>query len=257
MTAERNDQRTTLVDAGFERRTFLTTAATGLAAGLMTAAPLARAQQQASATRLEIATESFAQAHEPKPLPFDAATLNGLSARLIESHWSNNYGGSVRTLNDTKKRLADALAANDTPPFVYNGLKREHLMRTGSVVLHELYFDNLGGNGNADAAARTFVASGFGDFSRWETEFRRIAAGLGGGSGWVVLGYNRHLATLENYWLADHMHFPASTEPLLVMDMYEHSYQMDFGAAAARYIDAFFNNINWERVLARVDVIRV
>jgi Fe-Mn family superoxide dismutase len=257
MTTQRNEQHAILCPTEPGRRTFLTTAAAGVAAGLVAAAPLARAQDPESGGRLEIRTESFAQAHQPKPLPFDAAALNGLSARLIESHWSNNYGGSVRTLNDTKKRLADALAASDTPPFVYNGLKREHLMRTGSVVLHELYFDNLGGNGTADAAARAFVGSAFGDFSRWETEFRRIAAGLGGGSGWVVLGYNRHLATLENYWLADHMHFPASTEPLLVMDMYEHSYQMDFGAATARYIDAFFNNVDWERVLARVDMIRV
>ena len=62
------------------------------------------------------------------------------------------------------------------------------------------------------------------------------AAGLGGGSGWVVLGYNRQFETAENYWMADHMHSPATTVPLLVMDMYEHWYQMDFGAAAARYI---------------------
>ncbi|HLF12178.1 MAG TPA: Fe-Mn family superoxide dismutase [Gammaproteobacteria bacterium] len=248
-------ERLTHATADLERRTFLTAAA-GVAGGLLAVAPLARGQDRESGTNgLELRAESFAQAHEPKALPFDAAGLNGLSARLIESHWSNNYGGSVRTLNDTKKRLAEALAASDTPPFVYNGLKREHLMRTGSVVLHELYFDNLGGNGAADADVRTLVGSAFGDFSRWEAEFRRVAAGLGGGSGWVVLGYNRHFATLENYWLADHMHFPASTEPLLVIDMYEHSYQMDFGAAAARYIDAFFNNINWERVLARIEAI--
>jgi Fe-Mn family superoxide dismutase len=257
MATQRNEECATLapIEATLERRTFLTAAASaGLAAGLVTIAPHARGQAQGSA--LEISSEAFARAHEPKPLPFDAASLNGLSARLIESHWSNNYGGSVRALNDAKGRLADALAATDTPPFVYNGLKREHLMRTGSVVLHELYFDNLGGNGTADAAARAFIGSAFGDFARWETEFRRIAAGLGGGSGWVVLGYNRHFATLENYWLADHMHFAVGAEPLLVMDMYEHSYQMDFGAATARYIDAFFANIDWERVLARVDAIR-
>jgi Fe-Mn family superoxide dismutase len=204
---------------------------------------------------LQFRSEAFSEAHELKELPFDPASLDGLSAPLIESHWSNNYGGSVRTLNETKRRLAEALAAADTPPFVYNGLKREHLMRTGSVVLHELYFENLGGNGSADADARAFIGSAFGDFGRWETEFRRVAAGLGGGSGWVVLGYNRHFATLENYWLPDHMHFPASTEPLLVIDMYEHSYQMDFGAATARYIDAFFRNVNWERVIARMESI--
>jgi Fe-Mn family superoxide dismutase len=237
-----------------DRRTLLKTTAAGIAAGLAAAAPLARAQDRAAI--VQVRAESFAQAHQPKPLPFNSSSLNGLSMRLIDSHWSNNYRGSVRALNETKKRLADALADRDLPPYIYNGLKREHLMRTGSVVLHELYFDNLGGNGRADAAGQSWIGSAFGQFDRWETEFRRIAAGLGGGSGWVILGYNRQFGTLENYWMADHMHSPASTVPLLVMDMYEHSYQMDFGAATAQYIDAFFNNINWETVLERIESLR-
>ena len=68
-----------------------------------------------------------------------------------------------------------------------------------------------------------------------------------------VRGLRSPVGTAENYWLADHMHFPAMTVPLLVMDMYEHSYQMDFGSAADQYVDAFFNNINWETVLSRID----
>lgn len=234
-----------------ERRTVLGSAAAiigGLAAGTA-----AHAQEPSG---LALETQPFNQSHELRPLPFDASSLDGLSRQLIESHWSNNYGGSVRALNETNRRLADALAADDVPAFVYNDLKREHLMRTGSVVLHELYFDNLGGNGRPDADARMLLGSAFGSFDRWEREFRRVAAGLGGGSGWVILGYNRHFGTLENYWLADHMHGPATTEPLLVIDMYEHSYHMDYGAATARYIDAFFNNVNWETVLSRVEAIR-
>jgi superoxide dismutase, Fe-Mn family len=230
------------------RRELLKKSAMGIAAVVM-AAPAA-AQERTGAAQVK--AEAFAQVHQPKPLPFNSASLNGLSQKLIDSHWSNNYGGSVRALNETKRRLADALTDRDLPPYVYNDLKREHLMRTGSVVLHELYFDNLGGNGRADDTARSWIASGFGEFDRWETEFRRIANGLGGGSGWVILGFNRQFGTVENYWMADHMHSPAMTVPLLVMDMYEHSYHMDFGAAAGQYIDAFFNNINWEAVLARI-----
>lgn len=109
-------------------------------------------------------------------------------------------------------------------------------------MLHELYFENLGGNGRADDAARAWLGTAFGQFDRWEAEFRRITNGLGGGSGWVILGYNRQFGTAENYWMADHMHSPAMTVPLLVMDMYEHSYQMDFGAAAAQYVDACLNS---------------
>lgn len=240
--------------ADLNRRHLLATTAAGIGAALVAASPI-RAQDRAGT--VQVRAEAFAQAHQPKPLPFNSASLNGLSQRLIDSHWSNNYGGSVRALNETKRRLADALADRDLPAYLYNELKREHAMRTGSVVLHELYFENLGGNGRADDAAQRLLAAGFGDFGRWESEFRRIANGLGGGSGWVILGYNGQFGTLENYWMADHMHNPAATVPLLVMDMYEHSYHMDFGSAAAQYVDAFFNNINWERVLDRMEALRL
>lgn len=236
------------------RRALLERTALGIGGGLMAAATPAGTAASAPDSLRRAAVTAFSTSHQLAPLPFDAAKLKGLSQRLIESHWSNNYGGSVRALNDINQRLSGALADPDLPAFVYNDLKREHLMRTGSVVLHELYFTNLVGGGSAaPATVRTRLADAFGDFDRWETEFRRIAAGLGGGSGWVVLGFNRHLDTLENYWMGDHMHAPADTQPLLVLDMYEHSYHMDFGAAAARYVDAFFDNINWEVVAGRLE----
>lgn len=238
------------------RRSLIRGAVAGVTAGVLCVPGIAHAQSATESGGLRIDAGAFDQTHELRPLPFKAAALKGLSARLIESHWSKNYGGSVRALNATNKRLAAALTDPELPAFTYNDLKREHLMRTGSVVLHELYFDNLGGDGKAPADARRLIASAFGEFDRWETEFRRIAAGLGGGSGWVVFGYNRHFRALENYWMADHMHSPATTVPLLVMDMYEHSYQMDYGAATARYIDAFFANINWDRIMARIEAIR-
>ena len=112
----------------------------------------------------------------------------------------------------------------------------EHTYADDSEDIFGRFFSNNG----------TLVGESFGSFDRWEVEYRRVAAGLGGGSGWVVLGYNRHLECLENYWVADHMHCPVDTTPLLVLDMYEHSYHMDFGTAAKRYVDAFFANINWE-----------
>jgi len=123
-------------------------------------------------------------------------------------------------LSVVKKHIMEALADNDTPAFIYNELKREQLLRTGSVVLHEFYFDNLGGNGIAGAAERNMLAKAFGSFDISETEFRRIGAGLGGGSGWVVLGFNTHTRQLENYWLADHAHGAAAPILILVMDMY-------------------------------------
>ena len=195
---------------------------------------------------------AFEYQHLPLPLPFDAAKLNGLSERLIQSHWQNNYGGAVKALNAVRSRLTLALGDESTPPYVYNGLKREQLVRTGSVILHELYFGNLGGDGKAPGDLRTRIGSAFGTFDAWKSEFRQIGEGLGGGSGWVVLGYNAHLKILENYWMADHSTHAAGTHPVLVMDMYEHAYQMDYGAAAAKYVDAFFANIQWDVVASRL-----
>jgi Fe-Mn family superoxide dismutase len=196
---------------------------------------------------------AFQASMTPRPLPFDPARLDGLSEKLIRSHWENNYGGSVKALAAVRARLAQAAGDADLPPYVYNDLKREHLIRTGSVVLHEIYFDNLGGSGRPGAKERGAIAAAFGSFDAWEAEFRRIGAGLAGGSGWVMLGLNEHTGQLENYWMADHATAPASTRPILLMDMYEHSYQMDFGAAAARYIDAFFRNVQWEKVAQRLE----
>jgi Fe-Mn family superoxide dismutase len=205
----------------------------------------------------EAPAPAFAAGTELKPLAFDPARLNGLSERLIRSHWENNYGGSVRALAAVKQRLAAAAADTELPAYLYNEIKREHLLRNGSVTLHEYYFDNLGGNGQAGANDRTRIAAAFGSFDAWESEFRRIAAGLGGGSGWVVLGYNTQTRLLENFWMADHAHAPAATQPILVLDMYEHSYHIDFGAAVAGYIDAFMQNVNWETVGARLEALPV
>ena len=201
---------------------------------------------------MSVSFNAFEYEHLPLPLPFNAAQLNGLSERLIQSHWQNNYGGAVKALNAVRSRLTRALGDESTPPYLYNGLKREQLVRTGSVILHELYFGNLGGDGKAAGDLRSRIGSAFGTFDAWESEFRQIGQGLGGGSGWVVLGYNAHLKILENYWMADHSTHAAETRPVLVMDMYEHAYQMDYGAAAAKYIDAFFANIQWDIVASRL-----
>lgn len=217
-----------------------------LAAGLAREAPAAEPAPAAGGGAFDLQ-------RAPAPLPFDPKKLNGLSEKLIQSHWENNYSGAVKALNTVRGRLTQALADANTPPYVYNGLKREQLFRTGSVVLHDLYFANLGGDGKADAAARTRIAASFGTFDAWEAEFRKIGNGLGGGSGWTVLGYNRGLGVLENYWMADHATGPIGVTPVLVMDMYEHAYAMDYGAAAAKYIDAFFTNIQWDAVSQRLE----
>ena len=201
----------------------------------------------------EAATLVFQGKHQIKPLPFDAAKLKGISEKLIKSHWENNYSGALKALNVIEQRLAVMLKDKDTPAYLYGDLKREELIRTGSVVLHEQYFANLGGNGKADGNALKMIEKWFGSYENWENEFKKTANSLSGGSGWTVLAFNEHTREMHNYWQADHAHNPPFSRPLLLIDMYEHSYQMDYGAAAAKYIDAFMQNVNWEEVNRRVE----
>jgi Fe-Mn family superoxide dismutase len=214
-----------------------------MGAGLAAAAAGTPASAQAPAP-----APAFAGNHKPVPLGFDPAKLPGLSERLIRSHYDNNYIGSVRTLNMIEGRLAAAMADKDLPPVVYGGLKREQLHRTGSVILHELYFGALGGDGAAAGDVHKAIASAFGSFAAWDGEFRRTAMSLAGGSGWCVLAWNLHTASLHNYWAWDHMHQPVASVPLIALDMYEHAYHMDYGTAAARYIDAFMANLDWQEI---------
>jgi Fe-Mn family superoxide dismutase len=233
--------------------TLLAAAATGEARAAEAAAAPAAAAPGAAAGGLAEAP-AWSAPHQPMPLPFEARSLKGISEKLIRSHHENNYTGAVKALNLVRGRLLQATTDNAATPYLYAGLKREQLLRTGSVVYHELYFSNLGGSGPASAALRSSLARSFGSYDAWETEFRRIAAGLAGGSGWVVLAWNPTLRLFENYALWDHSMGVSGSRPVLVMDMYEHAYQMDFGAAAAQYIDAFFANIQWDAVAARLAV---
>ena len=126
---------------------------------------------------------AFRGQHQPKPLPFDASKLRGLSEKLIKSHWENNYSGAVKALNVVEQRLASMLTEKDLPPYIYGDLKREELVRTGSVVLHENYFANLGGDGKASGKALDLIKDWFGSYEQWEVEFKKTANSLGGGSG--------------------------------------------------------------------------
>jgi Fe-Mn family superoxide dismutase len=206
-------------------------------------------------TSQTVAVDAFRGQHQPKPLPFDPAKLKGLSEKLIRSHHENNYTGSVKALNLVEQHLAALAKEKDLPAYMYGDLKREELLRTGSVVLHEQYFANLGGSGKADGNALKLIEKWFGNYAEWEAEFKRTANALGGGSGWAILAWNNHTKELHNYWAGDHAHNAPFSTPVLVLDMYEHSYHMDYGAAAAKYVDAFMQNVNWDEVNRRVEAV--
>jgi len=188
--------------------------------------------------------------YEAAPLPFKPPRLNGLSERLLASHYENNYGGAVRRLNAIGEDLA-RLDWATAPTFVINGLKREELIAANSMILHEAYFDSLGGAGDAAGDLATAFERDFGSVQRWRREFTAMGKALAGGSGWVLLTLSERDGRLRNVWAADHTHTLADGRVVLALDLYEHAYHLDFGAKAAAYVDAFMGNIAWERVEGR------
>jgi superoxide dismutase, Fe-Mn family len=189
--------------------------------------------------------------HAVTPLPFKPPRLDGLSERLLASHYENNYGGALRRLNAIGRRLA-ALDVANAPVFELNGFKREELVAAGSVILHEVYFDALGGAGGdptGDLVAA--IERDFGSLAAWRAEFTAMGKALAGGSGWVVLAWSARLGRLVNHWAADHAHALPGGVPVLALDMYEHAYHLDFGAGAAAYVDAVMRNLHWERIAGR------
>lgn len=179
-----------------------------------------------------------------KPLSCDPARIKGMSERLIVSHYENNYGGAVKRLNAIDEQLA-ALDFAKATGFLINGLKREQLIATNSMILHEVFFDGLGDQSAPSAMLRDALARDFGSFERWQSEFVAMGKALGGGSGWVLLAWSPRDRKLVNRWASDHCHTLAGGTPILALDMYEHSYHMDFGAKAASYVDTFMEAIRW------------
>jgi Fe-Mn family superoxide dismutase len=189
----------------------------------------------------------MATPYAPQPLPFDPTKLTGLSEKLLRSHHENNYTGAVKKLAGVRSELAAVTA--DTPGYVLHGLAQgEHAFKH-SVVLHELYFGNLVGGGSKGSTTAKWLSDHFGGAAAWAQRFRA----LGGGSGWAIVGLDLHEKVPRMYTAADHTQGMSSGLPLLVLDMYEHSYHMDYGTAAARYIDAFFANLHWEEIDRRTE----
>lgn len=185
-------------------------------------------------------------------------TLNGISARLIESHYENNYGAALNRLNVISQEIEQFDFSNASDQSLAR-LKRDEIAALNSTLLHELYFASLGGDGRVlpDALASA-IAKDFGSVDRWRQEFVGIAKGLAGGSGWVLLTYVPRDGRLMNQIASDHDQSVAGGMPVLALDMYEHAYHLEFGANASAYIAAFMRNIDWSTVELRYeDAIKV
>jgi len=136
------------------------------------------------------------------PLPFDPKKLKGISERLIVSHHENNYAGALKNLGKVEEELARG--TSDTPALLVAGLRERELNFTNSVILHESYFGNLGGDGKSGGSIQQAISQAFGSFERWEMLFRATAMGLNGGSGWCVLDFNFHNGDLRIYSFGNH-----------------------------------------------------
>ena len=179
-----------------------------------------------------------------KPMSFDPQEIKGLSEKILISHYENNYSGAVKRLNAIREQLA-GLDFAKAPGFLINGLKREELIAANSMILHELYFAGLGEESRPGPSLAEAITRDFGGMDRWRTEFVAMGKAEGGGSGWVLLNWDPRNKRLVNAWAADHTTTLAGGQPILALDMYEHAYQMDYGAKAGDYVDAFMRAIHW------------
>jgi Fe-Mn family superoxide dismutase len=222
-----------------ERRDFIQG---GLVAGAAAAVTL---MENAAFAQTAPPTGQKPMTYEPKPLSLDPKAIKGISEKVLVSHYDNNYVGAVKRLNAISAQVTELDFAK-APNFVINGLKREQLIAANSMILHEVYFDSLGGGGKPGGALADAITRDFGSLDRWRTEFSAMGKAEGGGSGWVILSYSPRDKRLINQWAADHTTTLAGGRPVLVLDMYEHAYHMDYGAAAARYVDVFMEAIRWD-----------
>lgn len=220
------------------------------AAGLVAA--VASATALAKSASAQTASPAKAPTYAIKPLPFDPKSIKGLSEKILVSHHDNNYAGAVKRLNAISAELA-GLDFTKAPVFTVNGLKREELIAMNSMILHELYFDGLGGTSAPVGNLADAIARDFGSMDRWRAEFSALGRAEGGGSGWVLLSYSPRDKRLVNQWAADHTTNIAGGRPILALDMYEHAYHMDYGAGAGGYVDAFMAAIRWDNVAGLFD----
>jgi len=178
--------------------------------------------------------------------------MEGFSETILKNHFTLYQGYVTNTnkvIDNPEQMNKDGKAA--TPEFAE--LKRRLGWEFNGMRLHEYYFENLGGKGgiSKDGKAAKAIGASFGSVEAWEKDFR--ATGAMRGIGWVVLYQDTASNRLINFWINEHdTAHPAGCNPLLIMDVFEHAFMLDYGLKRADYIEAFFKNINWSAIDARV-----
>lgn len=178
--------------------------------------------------------------------------MAGFSEALLKNHFTL-YQGYVTNTNKVLDILAKMLADGATATPEYAELKRRLGWEFNGMRLHEIYFENLGGNGSIDQAGKLAakIAADFGSYEAWEKDFR--ATGAMRGIGWAVLYQDSAGGKLINFWVNEHdVAHPAGCTPILIMDVFEHAFMLDYGLKRPDYIEAFFKNIDWKAAESRL-----
>lgn len=176
----------------------------------------------------------------------------GFGETPLKNHFTLYQGYVTNTnklLDNMEVLLKEGKAA--TPEFAE--MKRRLGWEFNGMRLHELYFGNLGGTAPLEAGGKLGgkLAESFGDVATWEQEFR--ATGAMRGIGWVGLYLDPGDDRLINFWINEHdVSHPSGCTPILIMDVFEHAFMLDYGLKRADYIEAFFRNIDWKAAEARL-----
>ena len=219
-------------------------ALTGLMAGISPAG-FAQDKPQVTSRAKTVSTDYLAK---------DYAYLYGMpgfSDSLLKMHFQL-YQGYVKNTNLLMNRFKELQAQDKEMSYDYGALKRRLGWEWNGMRLHELYFDNLGGKGAVDKSDALFqkIVKDFGSFEVWKKSF--VSTGMMRGIGWVILYLDVPTGKLFNTWINEHdLGHLSGGEPLLVMDVFEHAYITQYGLERDKYIQAFFDNVNWSVVSQR------
>ena len=178
--------------------------------------------------------------------------MDGFSETLLKNHFTL-YQGYVTNTNKVMDTLTQLLKEGKAGTPEYAELKRRQGWEFNGMRLHEYYFENLGGKGGIDKGGKLYpkLAESFGSYEAWEKDFR--ATGAMRGIGWAALYQDIPSGKFINFWINEHdVGHPAGCNPLLILDVFEHAFMIDYGLKRADYIASFFKNIKWEAVEGRM-----
>jgi Fe-Mn family superoxide dismutase len=181
--------------------------------------------------------------------------MKGFSDKMLSSHFEL-YQGYVNNTNLYHDKLSQLIEANMVKSPEYQAMKKSFAFEFDGMKLHELYFENLGGKGVIQPTSGIYkkIIADFGSFDLWKRDF--VATGLVRGIGWVITYFDPVQNKIINTWIESHENgLLASSSVLVVMDCWEHAYILDYGIKRADYIDAFMDNLNWNIVSNRFDLV--